>query len=186
MIENKINMLDKNDNLYKNKYNLESTRLQNWDYSWSGYYFITICTKEKKHFFGTVEAGKIILNEMGKIAEKFWLEIPAHFSNVTLDKFVIMPNHMHGILIIDKNKDNNINIGINRFQNQGKNSISSIIGSYKSICTKNINKTQNEVFFAWQTRFHDHIIRDKKALDNIRKYIENNPLNWENDSYNKV
>ena len=103
-------MIDKNNNLYKNKYRLESIRLQNWDYSWNGHYFITICTKEKQHFFGNIENEKIILNEIGKIAEKFWLEIPNHFSDVKLDEFVIMPNHVHGILIIDKNNLNCSNV----------------------------------------------------------------------------
>lgn len=207
-------MVDKNNNLYKNKYRLESIRLKNWDYSLNGHYFITICTKEKQHFFGNIENGKIILNEIGKIAEKFWLEIPEHFFDVKLDEFLIMPNHIHGILVIDKNKNNmnfsnvdtlhcvveslqcnNSTIDIDDKFNPSENdfyskispkpkSISTIIRSYKSICTKTINRMQNEVFFSWQSKFYDHIIRDEKALDNIRKYIKNNPLNCDNDSYN--
>jgi putative transposase len=195
---------------YKNKYRISSTRLQSWDYSANGYYFITICTKDRQNFFGKIENETVILNESGKTAERFWLEIPQHFMNIRLDEYVIMPNHVHGILIIDngmeigstppvetrqclvstnvahneltKNGDNN-NPGKKRFQNQGKNTISSIIGSYKSICTKTINKIQNDVFFGWQERFHDQIIRDENDLNNIREYIMYNPVKWETDEY---
>jgi putative transposase len=230
---------------YKNKYRIKSTRLQYWDYASPGYYFITICTKNREDYFGEIKNEKMCLNEIGDIAQKFWLEIPNHFSNVTLDEFIIMPNHVHGIVIINDDpaafvafvetrhclvstnanvnadadagtdidtntntyiiNNNNItttpditktaeqininaaighNIGKTRFQNQGKNTISSIIGSYKSICTKTINKTQNQFRFAWQPRFYEHIIRDTKSLERIRHYIINNPINWHSDRNN--
>lgn len=204
---------------YKGKYKNQSLRLQNWDYSWNSYYFITICTKDRYNFFGNIDTfdtseqvsnqdGKMILNEIGEIAQRFLLEIPEHFKNVKLDEFVIMPNHIHVIVCIEnleQQNNNDIdnvgtrhclvptvntlnkydeNIGKNRFQNQGKNTISSIIGSYKSICTKTINKTQNKIFFAWQPRFYEHIIRDEKSLENIRQYIIDNPLKWDSDENN--
>ncbi|HMG13962.1 MAG TPA: hypothetical protein VK590_00875, partial [Saprospiraceae bacterium] len=154
-------------NTFKNKYRISSARLQTWDYGSSAAYFITICIKNKIHFFGEIFENKMQLNEMGHIAEKYWTEIPKHFLCVELDQFVIMPNHVHGIIIIDK-PENNLDklvihekdtrqcqeetrqclvstdntgngMGKLRFQNQGKNTISSIVGSYKSIVTKNIN-----------------------------------------------
>lgn len=85
--------------LYKNKYRIESSRLKKWDYSAPGHYFITICTKDRKCLFGNVTRGKMILSEMGKIAEQYWREIPDHFNHVKLDEFVVMPNHIHGIII---------------------------------------------------------------------------------------
>jgi REP element-mobilizing transposase RayT len=87
--------------LYKNKYRVESARLKNWDYSSDGRYFITICTVDHVRFFGTIANGIMLLSEMGKIADQFWREIPNHFPMVRLDAFVIMPNHVHGIIIID-------------------------------------------------------------------------------------
>lgn len=86
---------------YKNKYRSTSTRLKHWDYSDNGWYFITICTQNKEHFFGEVIDGEMVLSQIGKIADKFWKEIPNHFKNVILDNHVIMPNHTHGIIIIN-------------------------------------------------------------------------------------
>ena len=211
---------------FKKKYRIESTRLQNWDYRWAGAYFVTICTKDRQHYFGEIEEGKMILSNLGVLADKFWHEIISHAKNVELGEFVVMPNHIHGILIlrndivenVDKidnaeNGDNveNANntepapivearhalplrlgpsspeqwndktIGQKRFQNQGKNSISAMVGGYKSAVTKHANQLGLE--FAWQPRFYDHIIRDEKSFENISNYIINNPLNWVGDRF---
>jgi REP element-mobilizing transposase RayT len=87
---------------FKNKYRIETTRLKNWDYGWNGAYFITICTQNRIYYFGEIENQKMQLSEIGKMAEKYWYEIPAHFPFAKLDAFVVMPNHIHGIIIIDK------------------------------------------------------------------------------------
>ena len=154
------------ENKYKWKYNPKSIRLQNWDYSWDWYYFVTICTKNRENYFWKIIDWKMILSDLGKIIQKFYLEIPNHFDNVKLDEYIIMPNHIHWIIIIDNNNTNNVetrqciipvetryclvstgkNIWKNRFQNQWKKTLSSIIWSFKSICTKTINKMQNKVF----------------------------------------
>lgn len=135
------------------------------------------------------------LSKIGEIAEKYWLEIQNHFPFVELDEFVIMPNHIHGILMINNvishvetrhclvSTTTNANKKTNRFQNQGKNTISSIIGSYKSICTKIINKISKNTF-GWQPRFYDQIIRTEKSFYYIRKYIKENPINWGRDRNN--
>jgi putative transposase len=124
----------------------------------------------------------------------FWHDIPNHFPDVKLGSFVVMPNHVHGIIIIDKPYDDvNINndnttitttktIGQKRFQNQGKNTLSSIVGSFKSVVTKNARLIHAN--FAWQSRFHDHIIRDDKSFNTISNYIQNNPMKWGNDRFN--
>lgn len=183
-------------NKFKNKYRISSARLQKWDYSNNGAYFITICTQNRHHFFGYIQNQEMQLSEIGKLAEKFWYEIPNHFSMIELGNFVVMPNHVHGILIIDKPNDEsfvetrqclvstvetNSIIGSSRFQNQGKNTISSIVGSYKSIVTK--MSRQINPNFAWQSRFHDHIIRNSKSFDTIQNYIEQNPLKWDDDRF---
>ena len=191
-------------NKFQNKYRIPTTRLQTWDYSNNGAYFITICTQNREHFFGNIKNGIMQLSEIGKLAEQYWLEIPNHFPFVELGNFVVMPNHVHGILIINK-IDNptlsstesvetrhflvsttinlNTTIGSLRFQNQGKNTISSIVGSYKSIVTKTSRQTHSD--FGWQSRFHDHIIRNSKSFDIIQNYIFENPLKWKNDKFYK-
>ena len=186
-------------NKFKNKYRISSARLQTWDYSNNGAYFITICTQNRHHFFGHIQNQEMQLSEIGKFAEQYWYEIPNHFPMVELGNFVVMPNHVHGILIIDKINDESFSesvetrhclvstiktntiIGSSRFQNQGKNTISSIVGSYKSIVTK--MSRQINPNFGWQSRFHDHIIRNSKSFENIQNYIEQNPLKWNDDRF---
>ena len=88
--------------LYKNKYRIESTRLPTYDYSSNGYYFVTICTHKKHCYFGKIINAKMQLSQVGKIAQKHWQEIPEHFDGVDIDEYVIMPNHVHGIIVINK------------------------------------------------------------------------------------
>jgi len=173
---------------FRGKYRIETARLKNWDYGSSGYYFVTVCVKNRECVFGNVDDNKVILSEIGKIAEKFWLEIPAHFPFVKLDEFIIMPNHIHGIIIIDNHRDVACNVStrtnnkIMSIISPKRGSLSTVIRSYKSNCTKTINKTQNNIYFQWQLRFYDHI----KSLNNIRNYIINNPLNWDKDEENQA
>lgn len=196
---------------YKNKYRIPSARLQNWDYRWAGAYFITICTQNRQHYFGEITNGKMQLSNIGIIADILWHQIPHHAHNVELGAFVVMPNHIHGVLIINdidngisdnvetghalslphalslqstqQNQSTQSNIGQQRFQNIGKNSISSIVGSYKSGVTKHAHRLEFE--FQWQSRFHDHIIRDDKSFQTISNYIINNPIHWEEDKFFK-
>ena len=181
----------KNDK-FKNKYRIKSTRLQNWDYSNNGYYFVTICTKNKNKYFGEIENREMILNGIGKIAEKYWLKIPKHFDFVVLDEFIIMPNHIHGIIIIDKNDfvetqyfaslQNIASLPLknkqNKFGPQSKN-LASIVRGFKIGVTKYAN--QNNISFQWQPRFYDRIIRTERELSNIREYIAFNPEKWQED-----
>jgi len=187
---------------FNNKYRTSSVRLQNWDYRWDGYYFITICTKDKEEYFGKIENGEMILSSLGVIANVLWYEIKNHAKNIELDAFVVMPNHIHGILILSRNETENEtvetrhalsllhalslpqqpkSIGQQRFQNQGKNSISSIIGGYKSAVTKHAHRLNFN--FAWQGRFYENIIRDEKRYLEIVNYVHQNPLKWENDKF---
>ncbi len=198
---------------FNNKYRIPSARHQNWDYGRNGTYFITICTKDREHFFGSCENGILKLSTIGAIIQGFWYEIPRHFPFVELGEFVVMPNHIHGILIFNKiiDGDNNTvndnvetgqcpvstvpndtannttndtrTIGQKRFRNQGKETVSSVIGSYKSICTKHINQAFSHLNFGWQTRFWDNIIKDHEAFITISNYIINNPENWDKDKF---
>ena len=195
---------------YNNKYRIPSARLQSWDYGNNGAYFITICTKNRVHFFGNIvnmDIPTMQLNAFGEIAYKYWMEIPNHFPFVELANFVVMPNHTHGILIIDKNKntvgdrgDDTDNMGVNLLMDDhpvetpklgvstgGKNekwkpaTIGVIINQYKRIVTINARKINPN--FGWQSRFHDSIIRDDASFQRIQKYITDNPKNWDNDEF---
>jgi REP element-mobilizing transposase RayT len=175
---------------FKNTYRIKSARLAGYDYRNEGLYFVTICTKNKFHYFGEIENGNMLLNEIGLIAHTYWAEIPEHFNNVSLDEFVIMPDHIHGIICIDEKREinrpsvetyNNTSLPITKnqhFQNLSApaNSLSTIIRSFKSAVTIGGRKINPN--FEWQSRFHDHIIRDVQSLDTIRNYIKNNPANW--------
>ena len=97
---------------FKNKYRIPSNRLKNWDYSTNAAYFITICTQNREHFFGKIINGEMHLNELGENATRFWLDIPIHFPFIELGNFVVMPNHMHGLLIINKTPNNTNGCGI--------------------------------------------------------------------------
>ena len=163
--------------LYKNKFRIASTRLINWDYKTPWWYFVTINTNNHQEYFGAVKNGKVIINDIGKIVNEYWLEIPKHYTSVELDYFVIMPNHIHGIIII-----NNVETGHAPSLQLKRPSLGNIVGSYKSAVTKWCNK--NEILFKWQSRYFERIIRNEPELYKIRKYIEQNPLKWEIEKNN--
>lgn len=258
---------------YKNKYRTESFRAKWWDYTWNAAYFVTICTLNRHHYFGKVSNGKMILSGAGVVADVFWHEIKNHHKYVELDAFVVMPNHIHGILIInkpnekreeEKNEFRKEEYGKNDHSNQEdgdsiyrvedgdfrnqdkegdsrnldkegysrnqdkegdsstvvacndstsdecndstldipkeknsplitefshqmaaispkKDSLPSILRSYKSAVTKHANRLGFE--FGWQSKYHDHIIRDEAAYQRIAQYIENNPSKWKGDGF---
>ena len=157
------------------------TRLKKYDYCMPGYYFVTICVNDRIEKLGTINNYKMILNESGRIVKKIWLEISAHFNNIDLDQYIIMPNHIHGIII-----NNSVGNGHARSVNKNKinNNLSVIIGSFKSAVTKRINQLNNLSSFKWQKSFHDHIIRIDESLNKISEYIINNPANWGLDENN--
>jgi len=158
----------------------KSIRLKEYDYSQAGWYYITICTKDKMCLFGRVVNGKTILNKIGTIVKKHWEEIPKHFCHVELDEYVVMPNHLHGIIIINNVGVQNFEPQQNKFQHIIPKSLGSIIRAFKSSVTQWCNKNELK-YFRWQRNYYEHIIRSKKSLYNIRQYIINNPLKWELD-----
>ena len=207
----------------------KNTRLRGYDYAQAGCYFVTVCVKDHACVLGEIRDGQVCLNDHGKIVEKCWHNLPDHY-DVKLDAFVVMPNHIHGILILDGNNmdlndndDNNGNginngnppvetphavslqspkslqsticpqnpqspqqpthetIGHQRFQNQGKNTVSSILGSYKSAISKHAHRLG--LTMDWQFRFYDHVIRDDAEYARIAQYIETNVDNWATDKF---
>ncbi|MFB2773422.1 transposase [Pelatocladus sp. BLCC-F211] len=184
---------------FQGKYRIESTRLSNRNYAANGSYFITICTRDRIHFFGDVIAGEVQFSPIGEIAQRFWIDIPKHFDDTYIDTYVIMPNHVHGIVVIDhpKNVETlHCNVSTQNdapcdiIQRQFMSDISpkpgslgAIARSYKSAVTRRCRENGHN-HFAWQSRFYDHIIRADGSLDRIREYIINNPTKWEEDKNN--
>jgi len=195
--------------LFRNKYRIESMRLRCWDYSSPGAYFVTIVTKNRECYFGNVENGIMNLNETGEIAKQYFAQIPKHFLFVSVDTFVVMPNHVHGIVIINQS-DVEETLHATSLQplqpsrpsrpsrssqppSTGKSktmssispksgSLSTIIRSFKSAVTRSSRLISHD--FAWQSRYYDRIIRNECELGRIRTYIIKNPLNWAMDEDN--
>ena len=168
--------------------NRKLNRLKEYDYSSEGFYFITICTKKMVEWFGKIEKGEMTLSEEGRIANNQWLEIPRYYENIDIDEFVVLPNHIHGIIIIKDaifGRTEHCSVPtINKNEHYG--TVSKIIKSFKEIVSKNIRKQCRNYDFQWQRSFYDHIIRNEKSLQNIRNYVINNQLKWESDKYNPI
>jgi len=189
--------------LYYNKYRIPSTRLRHWNYANEGMYFITICTKNREHYFGEIDEP----TKIGRIAFDEWLKTPTirPDMNLQLGEFVVMPNHFHAIITIGANEYNNTDTqqgtengmdqdteqgrkgamhrastsvsATNQFSPQSKN-LASIIRGYKSAVTTFARK--NGILFEWQPRYHDHIIRSDGEYRRISRYILDNPAKWLN------
>jgi len=204
---------------FQNKYRIPSARAVWWNYSNEGLYFVTICTYCKLLSFGAIANQEMELSEIGKLAHQFWYEIPKHFSFAKLHAFVVMPNHVHGIIEISNNVEtlhatsvpNEIDatslpneMDATSVPNEmhstsvqhatslpdknkaaispKRGSLASIIRSYKAAVTKDARFIDPD--FMWQSRFHDHIIRDDQEYHRIVNYINDNPQKWEEDKYN--
>lgn len=171
--------------LFRNKYRVESARHPHHDYAAPGYYFVTICTRDRVHWFGRIVDGVMELNEPGNIALREWLRTGELRAHVRLDEYVVMPNHFHGVVeILDLGDGRDalqcVSTNVVKFGPQRAN-LASIIRGFKSAVVRAIRKLNPE--FAWQARFHDRIVRDNDELARIRAYIENNPANWRQDDY---
>lgn len=142
---------------------------------------MTICTEKRKNFFGKIENGEMKLNAYGRMAENVLKNLPNFYKNCILDEYVFMPNHFHGIFIIENNPDNPVGNGLNPFPT--KHNLSQIIASFKSFTTRQIHQHFPHSTFAWQKSFYDTIIRNENHLINTREYIDCNPHNWERDEY---
>ncbi|MCZ2480837.1 transposase [Aquirufa nivalisilvae] len=198
---------------FRNKYRVDSTRKPNWDYRRPGVYYITLVTKNRIHFFGSIvkripnSDNEMHLSELGKLADKFWQEIPLHFPFVELGNFVIMPDHMHGMLIIKNNPEIKSNITVSKEEETSFNSnvfepnfesiqraytcsirenMASISPKYGSISTvvrsykSVVSKFAHMINpdFDWHSNYHDYVVLSRNAYDNMQRYTLNNPKNW--------
>lgn len=170
----------------------QNRKLNRWpghDYSLPGYYFITICTKNRQVVFGEVFNYKMELNEFGQISADFLQDIPKHFNNCELDEFIVMPNHVHCLLYINyKNEKEHLKIVVDADLRPLRNTeclLSKIIHQFKSSVTREIHK-QDCLHFQWQRSFYDRVIRNETELSRIRKYIFDNPVKWVKDINNPI
>lgn len=182
------------------KHHRRSIRLRGYDYSSEGAYYVTIVAQRRECLFGEIVDGKMHLNEYGEIVQKWWNEIPIHFPNVELGAFIIMPNHVHGIIYIIEERrgevlsphddPNNNNLNAN---NKGgetpplrKPTLGQIVAYFKYQSTKEMNKieTPNAITRFWQRNYYEHIIRNEKELQQKTDYILDNPSRWDEDEEN--
>lgn len=163
-----------------------SIRIPHFDYSQPGYYFVTVCTEDRKEYFGNVESGVMCLSEIGAVAERCLRDIPNHFDNVELDEIVVMPNHVHMVTAIVSRVGAQHIVPLpdqrNTFQHVVPGSLGSIIRGFKIGVTK--WSRENGKPFGWQPNYYEHIIRNERSLERIREYITHNPLKWELDVEN--
>jgi putative transposase len=164
-----------------------SIRLQEFDYSQAGMYFITICSANHKNVFGDIINDEMILNEWGRAAAEEWTRTAEIRPTVDLDEFVIMPNHLHGIVILlekeCKNEPLHQSPVYEKYGNPTSNSIPTIIRGYKAAVTRRIDILRGNTDGAvWQPGYYENIIRNYSAYEKIKEYTGNNPANWPKDS----
>lgn len=198
------------DDRFQNKYRIPSARAAWWDYGDSGAYFVTICTKGKGHFFGKISEKQLVVTKTGELAAHLWHEIPHHFPYAQLGAFIVMPNHIHGIIIIEKPisavvVETQFIASDTRKQSEHKmtkdpnhlnNPPGGITGDKNPMLSDNLSRILRwytgrvsfeshkiDANFGWQARFYDHIIRSDESYHRISEYILNNPAKWEEDRF---
>jgi REP element-mobilizing transposase RayT len=159
--------------------------LQNYDYAAPGAYFITICVQYRLHLFGNVHGGEMILNAAGKMIENEWKQLPQRFVHVQLDDFIIMPDHFHAVVWLTPTAESQSVRSASRRGTTASNALGDIVGAFKSITThryiRGVRANQWTAFHGrlWQNDYWEHIIRNQNDLDNVRAYIQTNPLRWQ-------
>jgi len=179
------------DELSFDPYHRRSIRLKGYDYSLPGGYFITLVAYQRESLFGKIIDGKILLSDFGKIVKNFWEAIPNRYDNVSLDSYIVMPNHLHGIIIIEEplsNHDYSRIVGagykpalIKRYP------LSEIIRDFKTYSSKIINgKRKMQGVPVWQRNYYEHVIRDDTEMNLVRLYITDNATKWNTDNENPM
>jgi putative transposase len=185
------------------KHHRRSIRLREYDYSHSGAYYVTIVTLKRECLLGEIANGEMQLNEFGEIVQKWWGEIPGHFPAVETGTFVVMPNHVHGIILITDRRGT-VPVPENNFQDQHsddmkrisggetpplrKPTLGQIVAYFKYQSTQEMNTLDGSggITKFWQRNYYEHIIRNKREMDNIWRYIEANPSIWVEDDENPL
>ena len=170
------------------RHHRRSIRLKGYDYSQAGLYFVTICTHNREMVCGDIINNEIVLNEYGKMVDYAWNDLPNHNHQIQLDDYVIMPNHIHGIIIINDVGANFVGAGSEpapTTMNRKQHGLSEITRQFKTFSARRINKIRQSTGTpVWQRNYYEHVIRNQKDLNRIRKYIIENPLKWDLDKEN--
>ena len=171
----------------------QSLRLQGYDYSQEGAYYVTVCTRSKKHLFGKIIGKEMQLNAAGKMIESAWRELPGRFPNIDLDEFIIMPNHIHAVFVIIRTNTNESEPGarsLDRPNGTLPGTVGRILQAYKSITTDEYITGVKQYGWKpfrrklWQRNYWEHVICDNKDYNHICEYIYDNPANWHKDPLN--
>jgi len=165
-----------------------SIRLQGYDYSRGGAYFVTVCAQDRECLFGEIADRQMVLNDAGKIVADEWMKIAEIRNEIELGKWVVMPNHFHGILVINDSvgaiHESPLQMTVTQRRNMA---LPKLIGRFKMLSSKRINETRNTPGAKlWQRNYYEHIIRNDDELNRIREYIINNPAQWEMDRENPM
>jgi REP element-mobilizing transposase RayT len=173
------------------KHHRRSIRLKGYDYASPGAYFVTIVTRQREYLFGEIINGKMQLNEIGKLVEHAWKNLPNHYSNVELGTFCIMPNHVHGItVLIDTNAGaGHVGAGLRPAPTRPikQHGLPEIVRAFKSFSARHVNEyLKSPGVPLWQRNYYERVIRDDDEHQRIHLYIECNPANWANDEENSI
>ena len=183
----------------KNLHRNGTIRLSGYDYSRAGAYFVTTCTSGRANLFGKIVKNEMRLNVYGRMVQEVWNGLPGHYPHVALDAFVIMPNHIHGIVILVDGVDlNDISVGAGfkpaptpKFAHAPKpaptprHGLPEIVRAFKTFSARQINRLRHTPGIpVWQRNYYEHIIRNNAALNSIRQYVKANPCQWEKDREN--
>ncbi|MDB5033924.1 MAG: hypothetical protein JWQ98_1165 [Chlorobi bacterium] len=172
------------------RHHRRSIRLKGYDYSREGAYFITTCTHNRQRLFGSIHGRTMCLNDRGLIVRSIWEGLPDHYHHVHLDAFIIMPDHIHGIiLLMDDCTAGNVIVGvgagfkpaptITHTSKSPRHALSEIVRALKTFSARAINKSRGTAGFrVWERNYYEHIIRSEQSLNRIRRYIERNPEQW--------
>ena len=167
------------------KHHRRSIRLKGYDYSQAGYYFVTICCYQRQCLFGEIVDGVMRLNQYGEIVAETYQWLSSRYPYVHLDKWIIMPNHFHGIIVLTDKLCRGASQSAPTTTNNSelkRKPLGRLIGAFKTVSTKKINLIRNAPGTAiWQRNYYEHIIRNEESLNRIRQYIINNPLSWQID-----
>lgn len=161
-----------------------SVRLKGWDYASRGAYFVTVCAHGRECAFGEVRSGRVALNEAGRVVESAWNDLPRHYPRAGLDAFVVMPNHVHGILVIGKGSyvGADFKSAPTDMKPMRRHPLSEIVRAFKAFSTRRINLLrQTPGHPLWQRNYYEHIIRGEDELNPAREYVLHNPLEWAED-----
>lgn len=163
----------------------KSPRLKDYDYAQDGAYFVTICTQNRAHLFGTVVDQEMRLNVFGGIVQTCWDDLVNHYSHIELDVFVVMPNHVHGIVVILNESPVSANReGLRPSPTMKPHRLTEIVRAFKSFSARRMNERRNTPGQSvWQRSFHDRIIRSEKECNILREYMLTNPARWQTDMF---